>query len=130
MPLARGMFLLLDENVARCAVVGGTFYTAQRSVEIHALGRGAADRDIYDFVQRSNAVLVTQNRDDFVALALRHGPISVIVLPSVEPRTQHSMLRHVVSIAEQVFAADPGRFVEVFPDGRVESYRIRRARGR
>jgi predicted nuclease of predicted toxin-antitoxin system len=124
------MFLLLDENIARCAVVGGTLYTAQRSVEIHALGRGAADRDIYDWVQRNNAVLVTQNRDDFAALALRHGPIAVIVLPSVEPRKQHNMLRYVVPIAEQVFAADPRRFVEVFSDGRVENYRVRRARGR
>jgi predicted nuclease of predicted toxin-antitoxin system len=121
------MFPLLDENIAACAVGGGTLYTAQRSVEIRALGRGADDQAIYDFARQQGAVLVTQNRDDFATLAIRRGPISVIVLPSVAPRTQHAMLRHAVPIAEQVFAADPGRFVEVLPDGRVVSYRVQRA---
>lgn len=118
------MFLLLDENIAACVVGGGTLYTAQRSLAIRGLGRGASDRDIYDFVRQNNAVLVTQNRDDFAALVVRYGPIPVIVLPSVAPRTQHAMLRHAVPIAEQLLAADPGRFVEVLPDGRVVSYRV------
>jgi predicted nuclease of predicted toxin-antitoxin system len=121
------MFLLLDENIAACAAAGGTLYTAQRSVEIRALGRGASDPDIYDFARQHNAVLVTQNRDDFAALAIRHGPVPVIVLPSVAPRMQHAMLRHVVPIAEAVFASDADRFVEVFSDGRVESFRVQRA---
>jgi predicted nuclease of predicted toxin-antitoxin system len=108
-------------------VAGGTLYTAQRSVEVRDLGRGATDPDIYDFAKRQNALLVTRNRDDFAALVLRRGPIPVIVLPSVPPRTQHAMLRYVVPIADRVFASEPGNFVEVSPSGFVESYRVRRA---
>jgi hypothetical protein len=35
------------------------------------------------------------------------------------------MLLRAVPIAEQVFAAHPASFVEVLPDGRVQSYRVR-----
>jgi predicted nuclease of predicted toxin-antitoxin system len=119
------MLLLLDENIARCVARGGTTYTAQRSLETPGLGRGAADEDVYAFVRRHGAVLVTQDRDDFARIVVRRGAIPVIVLPSVAPRTQHAMLLRAIPIAERVFAADPASFVEVLPDGRVQSYRVR-----
>ncbi len=120
------MFLLLDENIAKCLADGETLYTAQRSVETLLLGRGATDVELYAFARDTGAVLVTQDGDDFAALALKHGMIPVIVLPCVAPRTQHAMLRHVLPIAEEVWADDPERFVEVTTAGKVVSYRLGR----
>ena len=124
------MFLLLDENIARCAVRGGTLYTAQRSVETHGLGRGAADEDLYAFARTNGAVLITQDRDDFARIVGRRGPIPVIVLPSMASRTQHAMLLRVIPISEQSFATNPEIFVEVLRDGSVQSYRVLRGKSR
>jgi len=120
------MFLLLDENIAKCLAHGETLYTAQRSVETLLLGRGATDAELYAFARDTGAVLVTQDGDDFAALALKHGAIPVIVLPCVAPRTQRAMLRHVLPIAEEVWADDAERFVEVTATGKVVSYRLGR----
>ena len=117
------MFLLLDENIAKCLLRGDTLYTAQRSVEVLVLGRGATDLELYAFARETGAILVTQDGGDFAAIGLRHGAIPVIVLPCVPPRTQRAMLLHVLPIAEAVFLEDPGQFVEVTGNGRVLSYR-------
>jgi predicted nuclease of predicted toxin-antitoxin system len=120
------MFLLLDETIAKCLAHGGTLYTAQRSIDVRLLGRGAGDIEIFAFVRESGAVLVTQDGEDFAELVRKHGPLPVIVLPCVAPRTQRAMLLHVLPIAERIFAEHPEKFVEVTADGRVFSYGIGR----
>jgi hypothetical protein len=119
-------FLLLDECVAKCCANGATVYTAQRSVAVRGLGRRAPDLDIYRFVNDCGCTLVTLNGRDFATLAIRHGPIPVIVLPPVPPRTQHAFLRWVAPIARRAFAANDNRFVEVNPVGRAISFSVQR----
>lgn len=118
--------MLLDECVAKCCAQGSTCYTAQRSVAVRGLGRRAADSDIYQYVKMCGCVLVALNGRDFATLAVRHGPIPVIVLPAVPPRTQHGFLRWVVPIAQRVFVAGKARFVEVGASGLAVSYRVQR----
>ena len=101
-------------------------YTAQRSIEVKSLGSQAHDLDIYVFSKQAQCILVTLNGIDFAKLCVRYGPIPIIVLPSVPPRTQHAYLRWITPVAERVFSTSEGRFVEISATGRAFSYRVQR----
>jgi predicted nuclease of predicted toxin-antitoxin system len=117
-------FALLDECVAKCCQRGGSVYTAQRSREVAVLGPGASDQDIYEFVRRTQCILVTCNGKDFAALVMNHVQIRAIVLPQVEPKKQRKALMLAFPMARAAFDSHGPRFVEVTADGHVLSYRI------
>ena len=55
------MFLLLDECCARSlvAIAEAAGHTAQRSVEVAELGRGALDPAIFEWARREGTILAT-----------------------------------------------------------------------
>lgn len=90
------MYLLIDECCGKSlvGVAEAAGHRAQRTVEVAALGRGAADVDIFAFARRHDAVLVTINQGDFVSLATRVSDHpGLILLPSVRGQTLGRMLR-------------------------------------
>jgi predicted nuclease of predicted toxin-antitoxin system len=121
------MYLLIDEccGKALVAVAHRLGHTAQRSRDVAALGSGADDRTIFEFARRNEAVFVTINRTDYVALAAygRNHP-GVIVLPSVAGRELARLFRIVVPVAETVFHSGGNMFVEIDARRRITSYRL------
>jgi predicted nuclease of predicted toxin-antitoxin system len=121
------MYLLIDECCGK-ALVGVAHrlgHTAQRTREVAVLGGGADDRTIFDFARRNEAVFVTINRTDYVALAGHGRPHpGVIILPSVAGRELARLYRCVLPVAERVFARSENMFVEIDRRGRITSFRL------
>jgi predicted nuclease of predicted toxin-antitoxin system len=119
------MYLLLDEccgkSLIQVAAVAG--HTAQRTVEVAVLGRGAPDNDIFDFARRQGAILVTVNRGDFISLAQlgRQHP-GVILIPSLPAAELKPLFISVLAAAETLFAQRPNCFVEVDANGAITSF--------
>lgn len=102
------MLYLLDENVAKCCA-HSTVYTAQRSVEVRGLGRGARDEDILRFAAEGRFVLVTRDGDDFQALMHRHFPrVPMVVLPgAARTQQQRDLLERATGLIEIILAQEP-----------------------
>jgi predicted nuclease of predicted toxin-antitoxin system len=119
------MYLLLDECCGKSLiqVAAGAGHTAQRTVEVAVLGRGAPDNDIFDFARREDAILVTVNRGDFISLAQlgRQHP-GVILIPSLPSAALKPHFINVLAAAEALFAQGPNRFVEVDANGVLTSF--------
>jgi predicted nuclease of predicted toxin-antitoxin system len=121
------MYLLLDECCGKSLVqvAEDVGHTAQRTVEVAVLGRGAPDNDIFDFARRKGAVLVTVNRGDFISLARlgREHP-GVILIPSLPAAKLRPLFLAVVSAAAAICAQGPNQFVEVDADGVITSFTL------
>jgi predicted nuclease of predicted toxin-antitoxin system len=122
------MYLLLDEccGKALVAVAERAGHTAQRTVEVASLGRGASDAAIFDFAVQVGAVVVTANRGDFIALAgraRRHA--GVILIPSLPAARLRPLFEAVLAAVEPLLAADPNTIVEIDPSGRITRRRPR-----
>ena len=121
------MYLLLDEccGKALVQVAEDAGHTAQRTVEVAVLGRGAPDNDIFDFARRQGAVLVTVNRGDFISLAnLGRQHPGVILIPSLPAAKLKPLFQAVMSAAELIFAQGPNQFIEVDAHGVVTSFTL------
>jgi predicted nuclease of predicted toxin-antitoxin system len=121
------MYLLLDEccGKALVRVAEDAGHTAQRTVEVAVLGRGAPDNDIFDFARCQGAVLVTVNRGDFISLAnLGRQHPGVILIPSLPAANLKPLFQAVMSAAEAIFAQGPNQFVEVDAHGVVSSFTL------
>ena len=121
------MFLLLDECCGKSLVqvAEDAGHTAQRTIEVAVLGRGAPDNDIFDFARRQGVVLVTVNRGDFISLAnLGRQHSGVILIPSLPAAKLRPLFLAVVSAAEAIFAQGPNRFVEVDANGGITSFTL------
>jgi predicted nuclease of predicted toxin-antitoxin system len=121
------MFLLLDECCAKSLVQAAerAGHTAQRTVEVTVLGRGAADHDIFDFARREGAVLVTVNRGDFISLANLGRPHpGVILIPSLPAAKLRPLFLAVVSAAEAIVMRAANQFVEVDVKGAITSFTL------
>jgi predicted nuclease of predicted toxin-antitoxin system len=121
------MYLLIDEccGKALVTVAHRLGHTAQRTREVAVLGSGADDRLIFDFARRNEAVFVTINRTDYVALAAYGRPHpGVIVLPSAAGRELARLFRRVLPVAERIFARAENMFVEIDRRGRITSFRL------
>jgi predicted nuclease of predicted toxin-antitoxin system len=121
------MFLLLDECCGKALVQiaedGG--HTAQRTVEVAVLGRGAPDSEIFDFARRQGAVLVTVNRGDFISLAgLGRQHPGVILIPSLPMAKLRPLFVAVVAAAEVIFAQGQNQFVEMDTHGAITSFSL------
>jgi predicted nuclease of predicted toxin-antitoxin system len=121
------MYLLLDEC---CGKALGRFaeslgHTAQRSVDVQVLGKGASDAQLFDFARKAGAVLVTVNRADFIALAgtsaSHPGVLLIPSLPNAELRPHFEKL---LKVAEPLLTATPGLCVEVDTHGVVTSFTV------
>jgi predicted nuclease of predicted toxin-antitoxin system len=121
------MYLLIDECCGKVlvSIAEALGHTAQLTKQVAGLGRGAEDRIIFDFARRHDAIFVTINRGDFIALAShgREHP-GVIVLPSVMGRELGRLFRAVLPVAERVFQRAPNMFVEIDERGRVISWQL------
>lgn len=100
------MYLLLDECCPK-ALVGiaeDLGHSAQRTIEVEALGRQASDPDIFSFACAVGAVIVTVNRGDFLNLAT-HRPDhpGLILLPSTPPSTTGRLSRALIGKVGQDF---------------------------
>lgn len=83
------MYLLIDECCATSLVevAKAMGHTPQRTIEIDALGRGASDLEIHRFANRSGAIVVTNNHDDYKRLAAAgRGHPGIILMPDVVGR--------------------------------------------
>jgi len=121
------MYLLLDEccSKALVPVAQAHGHRVERTIHISSLGRGAADDAIFAFARSQDAVLVTINRDDFVALArYGNGHPGVIVLPSVKRAELVALFERILPIAEAIFDAGGNKFVEIDSGGRVISFAL------
>jgi predicted nuclease of predicted toxin-antitoxin system len=121
------MYLLVDECCPKCLLrcCSALGHTAQRSVEVHALGKGASDLEIFRFAVRNGAVLVTENNEDFIALGRGRRHPGMILLPAVKPRAQARLLRDIITkVAMPIFHGSfPSRFIEGLSDGSIVSFR-------
>jgi predicted nuclease of predicted toxin-antitoxin system len=93
----RVVYFLIDEcipkSLARLLIERG--HAVSRVIEVQALGRQAADRDIFRFAAESGAVIVTSNKGDFQKLFNAQEPrASVLIVPSLRP----SDLNHLVEL--------------------------------
>ena len=79
------MYLLFDECCATALVkfAEALGHTAQRSVDVAGLGRGASDDDVFAFARQGGAIVVTVNRSDFVVLAAVQDHPGVLLIPSL-----------------------------------------------
>jgi predicted nuclease of predicted toxin-antitoxin system len=121
------MFLLLDECCGKALVqiAEDRGHTAQRTVEVALLGRGAPDNEIFDFARRQGAVLVTVNRGDFISLAgLGRQHPGVILIPSLPTAKLRPLFLAVVAAAEVIFAQGQNQFVEVDAHGAITSFTL------
>jgi predicted nuclease of predicted toxin-antitoxin system len=121
------MYLLLDECCGKSLIqlAEGVGHTAQRTVEVAVLGRGAPDNDIFEFARRQDAVLVTVNRGDFISLAgLGREHPGVILIPSLPATKLRPLFLAVVSAAAEIFPQGPNRFVEIDVDGAITSFTL------
>ena len=120
------MYLLIDECCAKCLVrcCEQLGHTAQRTVNVRVLGKGATDSEIFDFCVRNEAVLVTENARDFIVLGRRRKHPGMIFVPAVQPREQASLLRVALrEVASKVFNDHFSNiFIEATEDGRVVSF--------
>ena len=105
---------LLDEDLPpRVAVIARTF--GVDVVSVHEIGRiGLSDEDQLAFAAAESRVLVTRNRDDFIALTRRayatnaphHG---VLLVPRSVPNTQPERIaRAVAAWADRFADGHPG----------------------
>lgn len=121
------MYLLLDEccGKALVGVAARAGHTAQRTVEVAALGRQAPDQDIFDFARSVGAVFVTVNRGDFIALAGRgRGHPGVILIPSLPHADLKPLFEAVLRAAEPLFASTTNLFVEIDTAGTISSFKL------
>jgi predicted nuclease of predicted toxin-antitoxin system len=121
------MYLLIDEccGKALLSVAHRLGHTAQRTREVGELGHGADDRRIFEFARHNEAVFVTINRTDYVALAAYGLPHpGVIILPSVAGRELARLFRRVLPVAERVFESGANMFVEIDVRERITSFRL------
>jgi predicted nuclease of predicted toxin-antitoxin system len=83
------MFLIIDEDCPVCLVRYATSlgHTAERSVHVPGLRRGAPDAAIWAFAQAADAVLVTRNFVDFLPLAVGAAHAGVVALPATDARS-------------------------------------------
>ena len=118
------MFLLIDECCGKSLVVVAQQFghSAQRSIEVQALGRGASDAEIVEFARRHGAVIVTNNSADFLAAAAGIDHPGMILLPNVVGKTAARLFRHVLPIAGRIVAERRGAFVSVDEQGEVETF--------
>ncbi len=121
------MFLLLDEccgkALVRIAEAAG--HTAQRTVQVAALGPQASDRDIFDFACRVGTVFVTVNRGDFIELAARgREHAGVILIPSLPLARLRPLFEAALATAEPLFATAPNLFVEIDATGRITCFQL------
>jgi predicted nuclease of predicted toxin-antitoxin system len=121
------MYLLLDEccSKALVGVAERAGHTAQRTVQVAALGPQAADHDIFDFARSVGAVFVTVNRGDFIDLAARgRDHPGVILIPSLPQAGLRPLFEAVLRGAEPLFAATPNLFVEIDQAGVITSFEL------
>ncbi len=119
------MYLLIDEccGKALVRVAEAAGHTAQRTREIHELGQGATDRDIFDFACRNGAVVVTSNHRDFEALASGQVHPGLIFVPQTIGSELSRLFKEVLPIADKVIGSGAGQMVEIEEDGRIVSFR-------
>jgi predicted nuclease of predicted toxin-antitoxin system len=121
------MYLLLDECCAKSlvAVAEKLGHCVQRTIDVAALGRQAADTDIFAFACGADAIVVTINRGDFIALATRSTDhAGVIILPSVPVRPLAALFEAVLLAASSIFDAERNVFVEIDAEGAVACFRL------
>lgn len=121
------MYLLLDECCGKALVrtAERAGHTVQRTVEAAMLGRQASDPDIFDFARQADAVLVTVNHGDFIALAGRgREHPGVILIPSLPNAALQPLFEVVLRVAAPLFATTPNLFVEIDAAGTVTSFKL------
>ncbi|KAF0180257.1 MAG: hypothetical protein FD124_1153 [Alphaproteobacteria bacterium] len=121
------MFLLIDECCAKSLVIiaGSLGHTAQRTIHIVGLGQAASDDDIYKFAVKNDAIVVTANGSDFVALAgAGRGHPGMILMPNVIGQAAAKLFRQVLPIAETFFADGPNMIVEIDGAGVIRSFQL------
>ena len=122
------MYLLLDECCGKALgrLAESLGHTAQRSVDVQVLGRGASDAQLFDFASKAGAVLVTVNRADFIALAATSGSHpGVLLIPSLPSAELRPHFEKLLKTAEPLLAATPGLCVEVEENGAITSFTVR-----
>jgi predicted nuclease of predicted toxin-antitoxin system len=119
------MYLLLDECCGKSlvALAADAGHTAQRTVEVAALGRGAPDKDIFDFARRHDAIVVMINRGDFISLAdLGRDHPGVVLIPSLPLAKLRPLFLAALKAAEKILTEGRNRFVEIDADGVITSF--------
>jgi predicted nuclease of predicted toxin-antitoxin system len=121
------MYLLLDECCAKSlvAVAERLGHTAQRTIDAEPLGRQASDQAIFAFASSAEAVIVTVNRSDFIALASR-GRVhrGVILIPSVPVEKLKVLFASVLSSAAVLFETERNLFVEIDAKGVITRFTL------
>ncbi len=120
------MYLLLDECCGKALVkiAEALGHSAQRSVDVGVLGRGATDDAVFAFARQSGAVLVTVNRADFIDIAAAGPHVGVLLIPSLPNRQLRPLFQALLKTAEPLLAAQDGLFVEVDASGTITSFTI------
>lgn len=121
------MFLLIDECCSKglVRVAQALGHTAQRTIEVAALGAGATDAEIHRFASKNLAIIVTENAVDFRRLAgSGKGHPGIILMPSVIGKTAATLFRRVLPIADEVFRGNTNMFVEIDDSGAMTSYQL------
>jgi predicted nuclease of predicted toxin-antitoxin system len=120
------MYLLLDECCGKALVrfAEALGHTAQRSVDVAALGRGATDDEVFAFARQGGAVVVTVNRADFIEIAAGSSHPGVLLIPSLPNRKLRPLFELLLKTAEPLLQHQPDLFVEVSADGSVFSFTI------
>ena len=121
------MYLLLDECCGKALAhkAEALGHTAQRSVDVHVLGRGASDPEVFDFARQAGAILVTVNRGDFIALAGQQpGHAGILLIPSVPNRLLLPMFERLLLTAGPLLETNPGLVVESDAAGAITSFSL------
>ena len=120
------MFLIIDEDCPVCLVrhAASLGHTAQRSVHVQGLGRGAPDAAIWAFAQAAGGVLVTRNFIDYLPLAARGTPAGVIALPATDARSAARLFSTLMTwIAGPPFHGTiADHFVQITLNGGIRSF--------
>jgi predicted nuclease of predicted toxin-antitoxin system len=121
------MYLLIDECCGKSLVrvAESLGHTAQRTTLVTFLGRGASDNEIVEFARRNEAIIVTSNSVDFLALAAAgRDHAGMILLPSVIGQDLGRLFRQILPVVANVFAQRPNMFVAVDANGDVQSFKL------
>jgi predicted nuclease of predicted toxin-antitoxin system len=120
------MYLLIDECCGKglVAVAERLGHTAQRTIAVGALGPQASDPEIFEFARRTQAVIVTANRLDFLRLAVRSQAHSgVILLPSLPSASLRRLFERALVVGETLFET-PNLLVEAKANGEISSFQL------
>jgi hypothetical protein len=122
------MYLIIDEDCPACLVryAAQHGHTAQRSIHVQGLGRGAPDAAIWAFAQHGGGVIVIRNIVDYVPLAVGKSHAGVLGLP-----TTHALGMARLFSTFVAWAAGPpfygnvaDHFRQIRPRGGISSFQV------